>query len=94
MIALGEVAAFDYAWDDRAVILYALSVGARVNDDLALLYEGDGGRFRTAPTFALAPMAGLVMPMVALLPTIRVHSMRKARGLRRATARARICITS
>jgi acyl dehydratase len=54
---------FDYAWSDRDAILYALSVGARVETDLALLYEGSP-EFRTAPTFALAPMAGLVMPMV------------------------------
>lgn len=56
----------DYTWDDRDAILYALSVGARVADDLALLYEGDDG-FRTAPTFALAPMAALVMLMVGAL---------------------------
>lgn len=54
---------FDYAWSDRDAILYALSVGARVETDLALLYEGSA-EFHTAPTFALAPMAGLVMPMV------------------------------
>lgn len=57
---------FDYAWSDRDAILYALSVGARAETDLALLYEG-APEFRTAPTFALAPMAGLVMPMVAEL---------------------------
>ena len=57
---------FDYAWSDRDAILYALSIGARVESDLALLYEGSP-EFRTAPTFALAPMAGLVMPMVAEL---------------------------
>jgi acyl dehydratase len=57
---------FEHAWSDRDAILYALSVGARTETDLALLYEGAAG-FRTAPTFALAPMAGLVMPMVAEL---------------------------
>lgn len=56
----------EYAWSDREAILYALSVGARVETDLALLYEGSPS-FGTAPTFALAPMAGLVMPMVAEL---------------------------
>jgi acyl dehydratase len=59
-----EIATLEYAWDDRAVILYALSVGAQLPGDLALLYEKG---LRTAPTFALAPMAGLVMPMVEAL---------------------------
>lgn len=57
---------FDYIWSDRDAILYALSIGARVETDLALLYEGSP-EFHTAPTFALAPTAGLVMPMVAEL---------------------------
>ena len=45
---------FDYTWSDRDAILYALSIGARVETDLALLYEGSP-EFRTAPTFALSP---------------------------------------
>ncbi|WCB96277.1 hypothetical protein DSM104299_05034 [Baekduia alba] len=65
MIALGEIAAFDYTWDDRDVILYALSIGARLPGDLGSLYED--APLRTAPTFALAGMAGLVMPTVAAL---------------------------
>lgn len=65
MIAHGEIAAFDYEWNDRDVILYALGIGALLPGDLELLYEN--APLRTAPTFALAPMAGLVMPMVAAL---------------------------
>jgi acyl dehydratase len=62
VIALGDVAALDYGWSDRDVILYALSVGAQLPGDLSLVYEE--APLRTAPTFALAAMAGLVMPMV------------------------------
>lgn len=54
-----EPTAFEYDW--KAIVLYALGVGAKV-DELDYLYEGRGPK--TYPSFAVVPSFG---PMLALL---------------------------
>ncbi|WP_445148746.1 MaoC/PaaZ C-terminal domain-containing protein [Baekduia sp. Peel2402] len=55
----------EWSWTDRDVILYALSVGARLPGDLAYLYERDGPAV-SAP-FPLAATTLALLPMVAAL---------------------------
>lgn len=55
----------EWSWSDRDVILYALSVGARLPGDLAYLYERDGPV--VAATFPLAGTALAFAPMVDAL---------------------------
>lgn len=55
----------EWSWSDRDVILYALSVGARLPGDLAYLYERDGPV--VAATFPLAATTLALFPMVAAL---------------------------
>lgn len=60
--ALEEIA---WAWTDRDVMLYALSVGARLPEDLAFLYESFGPR--VAAPFPLAGTTLALPPLVAEL---------------------------
>jgi acyl dehydratase len=55
----------EWSWTDRDVILYALSVGARLPGDLAYLYERDGPV--VAATFPLAATTLALPPLVAAL---------------------------
>jgi acyl dehydratase len=55
----------EWAWTDRDVILYALSVGARLPGDLAYLYERDGPV--VAATFPLAATTPALFPLVDAL---------------------------
>ena len=50
-----ELAEVSHTYSWRDVVLYALGVGAKV-DELSLLYEGDG--LKVLPTFATVPSGG------------------------------------
>lgn len=58
--ALEEI---EWTWTDRDVILYALSVGARLPDDLPYLYESLGPR--VAAPYALAGTTLALPPLVS-----------------------------
>jgi acyl dehydratase len=60
--ALEEI---EWAWTDRDAMLYALSVGARLPEDLPYLYEGLGPR--VAAPFPLAGATLALPPLVAAL---------------------------
>jgi acyl dehydratase len=56
----------EHAWQERDVILYALSIGARYPADLEFLYEGAGG-LRVTPTFGITAITRVLPPMVEAL---------------------------
>lgn len=60
--ALEEI---EWAWTDRDAMLYALSVGARLPEDLPFLYESFGPR--VAAPFALAGTTPALFPLVEAL---------------------------
>jgi acyl dehydratase len=55
----------EWTWADREVMVYALSVGARLPDDLEWLYEKHGPRVSAG--FALAGTTLALFPLVAAL---------------------------
>ena len=73
----------EWSWTDRDVILYALSVGARLPGDLAYLYERDGPVVAApfplvATTLALPPMvAALGIDLKALLHASQAIELRR-----------------
>jgi acyl dehydratase len=60
-----ELEPVEWSWDDRATILYALSIGARLPDELEYLYEQSGPR--VAATFPLAATTLQLFPLIDAL---------------------------
>lgn len=72
-----KFAPMEHSWDERDVMLYALGVGAGV-DDLGYVYEGAG--LQTLPTFGVIPAFPALMGMASVMtfnPMMLLHGEQK-----------------